>query len=166
MRIFALLFFLMTQLTFSQYKDVKVEGTLKKWQKITLSFNGDTFNESQEDNPFLNYRLNVVFKSQNKTYTVPGFYATDGNASETSAKSGQVWQVRFMPDEVGVWTYEVSFRKGKNIAIDDKKDAGEPVAFDGLKGFFCFCIVQISITSILQSSFGSIICLSDFKITF
>ncbi|MCL5129253.1 DUF5060 domain-containing protein [Algibacter sp. L4_22] len=136
MRIFALLFFLISQLAFSQYKDVKVEGTLKKWQKITLSFNGDTFNESQEDNPFLNYRLNVVFKSQNKTYTVPGFYATDGNASETSAKSGQVWQVRFMPDEVGVWTYEVSFRKGKNIAIDDKKDAGEPVAFDGLKGDF------------------------------
>lgn len=136
MRIFSLLFFLITQLTFSQYKDVKVEGTLKKWQKITLSFNGDTFSESQEDNPFLNYRLNVVFKSKNKTYTIPGFYATDGNASETSAKKGKVWQVRFMPDEVGVWTYEVSFRKGKNIAIDDNKDAGEPVAFDGLKGDF------------------------------
>ena len=136
MRTLTVMFFLITQLTFSQNNDVKVEGVLKKWQKITLSFKGDTFSESQEDNPFLNYRLNVVFKNKKKTYNVPGFYAADGNAAETSAKKGKVWQVRFTPDEVGTWTYEVSFRKGKYIAIDDSKEAGEPVAFDGVKGDF------------------------------
>ena len=136
MKITTVLFLLITQLTFSQYKDVKVEGELQKWKKITLSFKGDTFTESQEDNPFLNYRLNVVFKHKNKTYKVPGFYAADGNAGETSAKSGNIWQVRFTPDEVGEWTYEVSFRNGKNVAVNDADDAGKPVAFDGLQGRF------------------------------
>ncbi|KAA5826432.1 DUF5060 domain-containing protein [Algibacter amylolyticus] len=136
MKTLTVLLFFISQLTFSQYKEVKVDGTFKKWQKVTLSFTGDTFNESQEVNPYLNYRLNVVFKHKNKTYIVPGFYAADGNAAETSAKTGKVWQVRFMPDEVGTWTYQVSFRKGENIAVNDDINAGEPVAFDALKGDF------------------------------
>lgn len=73
MRTLTVMFFLITQLTFSQNNDVKVEGVLKKMAKNNLKFKGDTFSESQEDNPFLNYRLNVVFKNKKKTYNVPGF---------------------------------------------------------------------------------------------
>ena len=47
-----------------------------------------------------------------------------------------MWKVRFAPDEVGSWTYEVSFRKGKAIAVSDDKNAGAPVGFDGQKGEF------------------------------
>ncbi len=69
-----------------------------------------------ENNPFLNYRLDVTFKNGNKVYVIPGFYAADGNAAETSSASGNIWQVRFTPDAIGEWTYTVSFKKGNNIA--------------------------------------------------
>ncbi len=121
---------------YSQKEALKIEGELKKWHKITLSFESQELNESDKVNPFLNYRLNVTFKNKDKFLTIPGFYAADGNAAETSATKGKIWQVRFMPDEIGEWTYEVSFRKGKNIAISEEAEAGTAVSFDGLKGSF------------------------------
>ncbi|MGB5942947.1 MAG: DUF5060 domain-containing protein [Leeuwenhoekiella sp.] len=124
------------QLSFSQSTTPKIEGKLKKWHKITLSFEGKQSSENDADNPFLNYRLNATFKKGDKTYLVPGFYAADGNAAETSSKSGNIWQVRFSPDELGIWTYEVSFRKGKNIAVSTKDNEGEPTDFDGASGQF------------------------------
>ncbi|MGC6431658.1 MAG: DUF5060 domain-containing protein [Jejuia sp.] len=126
--------FLCFHFTYSQQEKVKIEGELKKWHKVTLSFEGDELSENDAENPFLNYRLNVIFKNRKKTMIVPGFYAADGNAAETSATSGKVWKVRFTPDMKGDWSYEVSFRKGENIAVNDDIHAGEPVAFDGLKG--------------------------------
>lgn len=117
-------------------QEPKISGALKKWHKVTLSFEGGEIAENDTDNPFLNYRLNVTFKNGNKVITVPGFYAADGNAAETSATSGKIWQVRFMPDASGAWEYEASFRKGKNIAINDDPEAGEPLWFDGVKGKF------------------------------
>ncbi|MEW4924357.1 DUF5060 domain-containing protein [Algibacter sp. 2305UL17-15] len=129
-------FFLNVGLIHSQGAKTTITGELKKWHKVTLSFEGEALSENDEDNPFLNYRLNVIFKHKNKVITVPGFYAADGSAGETSGKSGKIWKVRFMPDEVGEWAYEVFFRKGKNIAISDAMYAGEPTAFNGAKGTF------------------------------
>ena len=134
--IFLIVCFLIAQVNFSQNSNPKIEGELKTWHKITISFEGKELNESDENNPFLNYRLNVTFKNKNKSYTIPGFYATDGNASETSAKGGKVWQVRFTPDEIGLWTYKVSFRKGKNIAVNDDPNEGVAADFDGETGSF------------------------------
>lgn len=112
------------------------EAVYKKWHTVTLSFEGPATREDAEDNPFLNYRLNVTFKNGSKTYIVPGFYAADGHAAETRADSGNIWQVRFCPDEVGEWIYQVSFRKGKNVAVSDDPNAGEGVFFDGSSGSF------------------------------
>ncbi len=126
--------FLSSSNLFSQ--NVSVSGSLKKWHKITLSFESEELSENDANNPFLNYRLNVIFKKGNREIKVPGFFAADGNASETSATSGKIWQVRFMPDEIGEWEYEASFRKGKNIAISDDPVVGEPTAFNGIKGKF------------------------------
>ena len=120
----------------STAQDVKIEGALKKWHKVTLNFEGEMLSENDEDNPFLNYRLNVIFKNQGRIFTVPGFFAADGNASETSATSGNIWKVRFIPDAVGEWEYEVFFRRGKNIAVNADIYAGEPVSFNGAKGKF------------------------------
>lgn len=119
----------------AQYK-ATISGELKQWHKITLGFSGDKLSENDAVNPFLNYRLNVTFKNREMSYTVPGFYAADGNASESGATEGKVWQVRFSPDAIGEWSYEVSFRKGRDIAVNDDPNAGEKVAFDGLKGTF------------------------------
>ncbi|WP_299435520.1 DUF5060 domain-containing protein [uncultured Aquimarina sp.] len=121
---------------FSQDYKVAMEGELKKWHKVTLSFEGSELNENDEENPFLNYRLTVTFRNSKKVYTVPGFFAADGRAAHTSAKKGKVWQVRFTPDKVGEWSYQVSFRKGDQIAINNNPDAGKSVMFDGLKGKF------------------------------
>ncbi len=117
-------------------QEVSIEGTLKKWHKITLSFEGETLSEHDADNPFLNYRLNVLFKHKGHAVTVPGFYAADGDAKTTGGSSGKVWQVRFTPDDSGEWEYEVFFRKGKHIAINDSLYAGTPTGFNGVKGRF------------------------------
>ncbi|HAS45716.1 MAG TPA: hypothetical protein DCS93_34860 [Microscillaceae bacterium] len=114
-----------------------ISGELKKWHKVTLAFNGPQTNEAATPNPFADYRLNVTFTNGAKSYTVPGFYAADGDAANTSATSGQVWQVHFSPDEEGIWTYSVSFRTGTDIAIDNTLEAGTSAGyFDGTTGNF------------------------------
>ena len=115
---------------------VQVSGELKQWHTIELTFNGPVTSENAKENPFLDYRLVVTFNHDSKTFQVPGFYAADGNASETSADQGNQWQVRFCPDLIGVWNYSVSFKKGKDIAIHDEFNEGESISFDGLKGSF------------------------------
>ena len=115
---------------------VQAQQEVKIWHTITLNFKGPETSEQAEINPFTDYRLNVTFTKGDKTYLVPGYYAADGNAAETSANSGNVWQVKFTPDEVGEWTYVVSFRKGENVAISfDPKD-GKATAFNGKKENF------------------------------
>lgn len=105
-----------------------------EWEKLTLSFEGPETSESETENPFLNYRLEVTFTNDGQSITIPGFYAADGQSAESGAESGNVWQVRFRPPAAGEWTYLVSFRKGENIAISDDPNAGAPTDFDGQSG--------------------------------
>lgn len=112
-------------------------GELKKWHNISILFSGPQTSETAAVNPFLNYRLNVTFTSPtNKKYIIPGFYAADGNAAETSAEAGNKWMVRFSPNEIGDWNYSTSFRFGGDIAISLDENEGTPVYFDGTKGSF------------------------------
>ena len=118
--------------------DVKIDGELKKWHKVSLTFNGPNTSETASNNPFLNYRLNVTFTHQNgKSYKVPGYFAADGNAAQSSANKGNKWRVHFAPDEIGKWSYKVSFRKGNNVAVNDSNNAGSAAGFmDGKQGSF------------------------------
>ena len=104
-----------------------ISGELKKWHTITLLFDGVNTNEQAVSNPFYDYRLNVTFTKGLKTYVVPGHYAADGNAAETSDSTGNKWRVYFSPDEAGTWNYSVSFRTASAIAIDDNVNAGTAV---------------------------------------
>jgi hypothetical protein len=124
--------FILVWLVACQPADKGIQG--QQWEKLSLDFVGPMTAETAPDNPFLNYRLQVDFRQGDKTYSVPGFYAADGNAAESSADSGHVWRVHFRPDSPGKWTYQVSFRQGENIAISDDAQAGKAVAFDGQKG--------------------------------
>ncbi len=110
--------------------------TFSKWEIVEMEFEGPLLNEQASENPFTDYRLNVEFKHKDKTVTVPGYYAADGNAAETSADSGRIWRVKFVPDLEGDWSYKVSFRKGKDIAISDNQNAGKGINFDGHKNHF------------------------------
>ena len=117
----------------------QIDGELRKWHKITLTFDGPETSETADPNPFLYYRLNVTFTHQDsgKSYCVPGYFAADGDAANTSADSGNKWRVHFAPSAVGTWTYRVSFRKGRNVAVTEGKNAGQSAGFmDGRTGTF------------------------------
>ncbi len=117
-------------------RKAEISGELNKWHRVTLTFNGPSTSENDTVNPFLDYRLNVLFSNGEREYHVPGYYAADGNAAESGAVAGNKWRVHFCPDKEGTWTYKTSFRYGKQIAVMDDPDAGEPVYFDGLEGSF------------------------------
>jgi len=115
-----------------------VTGELRKWHTVTILFDGPSVSEEDDINPFLDYRLNVTFTSviSGEEFVIPGFFAADGNAAETSATSGDKWAVRFTPNQTGVWNYVASFRTGSEIAIDDDANAGDATSFDGDNGSF------------------------------
>ncbi|MEO1654554.1 MAG: DUF5060 domain-containing protein, partial [Bacteroidota bacterium] len=114
----------------------EIEGELRRWHEVVLSFEGPQTNEEAPNNPFLNYRLDVTFQNANKTYVVPGYYAADGQAGESSSPAGNKWRVIFRPDEIGPWTYQVSFHQGDNIAVADNASLGIADFFDGASGQF------------------------------
>ncbi len=113
-----------------------ITGELKQWHNVTLTFEGPHTSEAASPNPFLRYRLNVTFSKGSRRYVVPGYFAADGNAAETSADSGNKWRVHFVPDEPGEWTYVASFRTGPDVAVSLDPNAGRPAAFDGAAGTF------------------------------
>ena len=96
-----------------------LDGSFKKWHPITLTFDGPQVSETGEDNPFLNYALQVTFRNGKETRTVHGFYVADGNASETGATGGNKWQVKFSPDQKGKWEFQAYFAEGTNIGISE-----------------------------------------------
>ena len=118
----------------SSLPGVSVHGEMMQWHKITLWIRGPETSEYAEENPFLNYRLEVTFTQGDKTCRVPGFFAADGDAGNSSASEGPIWKVHFRPDEPGIWQYRISFLKGKNIAVLDGDVAAEPVEGHGLEG--------------------------------
>ena len=113
---------------------IEVTGELQQWHKVTLVVYGPETSEWAEENPFLDYKLEAIFSQGNESYNVPGYFAADGNAGETSANDGNIWKIHFSPDATGTWTYKVSFRKGKNIAVLDGEGLGEEIAVDGGDG--------------------------------
>ena len=118
---------------------VNIVGEQKLWHKITLACTGPDTNETATPNPFRDFRLNATFKhpASGKEYQVPGHYAADGNAGETSGDSGNQWHVHFCPDETGQWEYALSFRAGNFIAASEREGAGKSAGFvDGKTGSF------------------------------
>ena len=118
--------------------NLKVSGELKQWHKVTIDFEGPEVSELDDDvNPFLDYRydLRVTHSSGSPSYVIPGYFAADGHAAQTSARSGRIWRAHFSPDTTGDWTYVTSFYQGPGVAIGD--NAGVPVEqFDGIEGRF------------------------------
>jgi len=120
----------------AQTGEIEITGELKKWHPVTLTLDGPFSTETADPNPFLDYRLNVTFTNGGSTYIVPGFFAADGDAANTSSTEGTKWRARFTPDQTGTWTYTLSFREGDGVAVSDDANAGTPNSFDGLTGSF------------------------------
>lgn len=117
----------------------EVSGAPMVWHKVTLTIDGPEASETDtEPNPFTDYRMTVTFthESGEPKYVVPGYFAADGQAAETSATSGNQWRAHVSPDKPGKWLYQVSFVQGDGIAVDGKQ-GGKPVAgTDGITGMF------------------------------
>ncbi len=114
-----------------------ISGELKKWHTVTLTFDGPSADENGNPNPFMDYRLQVTFTNGANRVTVPGYFAADGNAANTGSTRGNKWRVHFAPDQTGTWSYTVSFRQGREVAVSLDANSGTAVtALDGLRGTF------------------------------
>lgn len=116
--------------------EVIVSGELKRWHPVTLSISGPNVSETDVVNPFSDYRLEVVFTNGATSYTVPGYFAADGQAAETSAASGDQWRVHFTPDETGTWNYTISLVAGTDVAVSEDPNAVDEMLIDNLTGSF------------------------------
>ena len=114
-----------------------VTGDLRVWTPVEITFDGPNTSEDASPNPFRDFRLDVTFThSSGPKYVVPGFYAADGKAAESSAASGNKWRVYFTPDREGQWRYSASFRSGDGVALSNNTEAGRATSFDGASGSF------------------------------
>jgi len=97
-----------------QKEGIKTE----QWGVYEIVLNGPS-----SGNPYMDVDLAAVFKSGNKSITVPGFY--DGNG---------IFRIRFSPGITGKWTYqtesniaELSNKKGKFDCIPPEDNNHGPV---------------------------------------
>jgi len=105
-----------------------LDGELKQWHNVILTLDGPMADESDTDpNPFTDYQMDVRFthESGSPSYLVPGYFAADGNAAESSASSGNKWRAHLSPDKTGSWEYQISFTLN-----------GDQTKWDGIKGTF------------------------------
>jgi hypothetical protein len=123
----------------AQRPTATVSGELKRWHKVTVTLDGPAVSATATPNPFLDLRMDVTFThaASKTTYRVPGFFDADGNAANTGASAGATWRAHLAPDQVGAWTYRISFRQGSGAAVADAATAGSALApFDGVSGSF------------------------------
>jgi len=115
-----------------------IQGELKQWHKVTLTFDGPEAREiDNAPNPFTDYRMTVVFEHESGApkYEVSGYFAADGDAANSSATEGNKWRAHVSPDKPGTWTYFIKFVTGHHVAVSDA--TGTPVApLDGQMGTF------------------------------
>lgn len=77
-------------------------GSFAQWSKVELDFTGPESEAAGSDNPFT-IIMDVTFTSpEGQEYDVPAFYDGDGQGQP----DGDVWRVRFSPNEPGQWRFE------------------------------------------------------------
>ncbi len=115
---------------------IKITGETKQWHKVTLTMDGPFAHEQDNSpNPYTDRCMSVTWKhTDGTTYTIPGFFAADGNAGESSAESGTAWRAHFTPDRIGQWSYQVSFKRGPLAALSLGKSGDAVTPFDGQQG--------------------------------
>lgn len=90
-------------------------GARVQWQMLTMNIVGPSASETDDaPNPFLDLRAEVHFVSPSgQRAIVPAFFAGNGRGHGT----GNIWRVRFTPDEPGNWSWSIDFRSGPDVAV-------------------------------------------------
>lgn len=101
-------------------KNSATQTVYQQFNTVTLKFAGPNTSEQADLNPFTDYRLQVEFTHAETKKTIRGFYAADGNAANTGADNGNIWQVKFSPEKLGQWSYKAEMVHGTNVAINDQ----------------------------------------------
>lgn len=90
----------------------------ERWEMVELTFAGQ-----ETENPFLDTELKATFSCNEEEVTVRGFYDGEGK-----------YKVRFMPDQVGEWSYrtmsnqpELDGQSGTISCVEQKKENHGPV---------------------------------------
>jgi CubicO group peptidase (beta-lactamase class C family) len=109
-----------------------LEGERKLWHPLAIRFTGPKSAEAAEPNPFRDCRLQVTFARGVKSVHVPGFFAADGNAAETSAEAGDQWEVHFLPDAEGDWAFHAELVCGPDAAVGDETETVSKLAIVGV----------------------------------
>src|SRR5690348_5677678 len=73
----------------TQAADSAEQPTVERWGVFEASFPGPS-----SGNPFVDVQLSAVFRYENRSVRVSGFY--DGAGT---------FRIRFMPDEIGEWSF-------------------------------------------------------------
>ncbi len=118
---------------------VTISGERHPWRTVTLTLDGPQASEADSDpNTFTDIRFEVRFlhESGSPDYLVPGYFAADGDAANTSATTGNKWRAHLSPDKPGRWTYTIGFRQGRLAALDRKASSEKVMPFDGMTGQF------------------------------
>lgn len=95
---------------------------MRAHQPITINIYGPELSETGDQNPFLDYRCDVILSDFNTKITVPAYFAGEANTADSGAESGKLWRAHFVPPRAGPWTYEVRLLHGKDVAIADKPE--------------------------------------------
>jgi len=86
--------------------------TVERWDIFEAAFKGP-----ETDNPFVDVTLTARFRHKNRLVEIDGFYDGDG-----------VYRVRFMPDTVGEWSYELESNRPELDAKSGTFTCVEPSA--------------------------------------
>ena len=107
------------------------EGSSSQWSLYEITF--DAADSELKGNPF-DVELKAAFVHGGDTLIVPGYY-----------NGGQEWKLRFMPTEVGEWTYETTStlpslggKVGRLTATPPLADNHGPVRVDSTGLHFCY----------------------------
>ncbi|MGA9638656.1 Ig-like domain-containing protein [Flavobacterium sp.] len=111
---------------YSQTVAINGESPFRKWDRITVALSlPSTVTES--DTSFKNNRMDVIFTDPNgNKIRVPGYFAADGNAANTSATTGSLFKAYLRPYATGNWTYQVLFYSGTDVSLKDVNQLPTP----------------------------------------
>ncbi|MEL7146305.1 MAG: DUF5060 domain-containing protein, partial [Bacteroidota bacterium] len=112
------------------------QAAYQQFHTVSLDFEGPETSEVADDNPFLNYLLQVTFQHRDTTIQVRGFYAADGEAGQSGADKGNIWRARFTPKLQGQWKYTAKLLHQDNVALQPDSKAAESIELSNPKGQF------------------------------
>ncbi|MGJ8680558.1 DUF5060 domain-containing protein [Paraglaciecola sp.] len=114
----------------------QIGGDVAQWHRMNVTCSGFHGSENEEAT-FTDIRFDITFSQGDTVIKIPGHFAADGNASESSAIEGDKWRAYFSPPTTGDWQYKVSFRQGANIAVSASDNEGQAInVFNGESGQF------------------------------